>query len=177
VQICFDAGFPETWQSLADQGARLVLWPSAYNGGFPLEAYAYIHHFFVVSSVKSDSSRIIDPLGHVRKTTDERLNVIYEDLSLDFAVCHSDFNYSILERISAAYGDKVALRSHRDSAHFLLECMHESVSITKLMGEFNFEPTGLYHERHRKAYMELRNGRIPEPQTAAHGNRAQYAKE
>ncbi|HLK60154.1 MAG TPA: carbon-nitrogen hydrolase family protein, partial [Chthonomonadaceae bacterium] len=29
IQICFDAGFPETWAALAQQGAQMVFWPSA----------------------------------------------------------------------------------------------------------------------------------------------------
>ncbi|MBN1579513.1 MAG: carbon-nitrogen hydrolase family protein [Anaerolineae bacterium] len=177
IQICFDAGFPESWQALADQGARLVLWPSAYNGGFPLQVYAYLHHFYVVSSARTDSSRIIDPLGQIRLKTDQRLNVIYDDINLDFCVCHWDFNYSIPDRIMEKYGERVEIRSDRDSAHFMIEPKDKTVTIAQLEQEFGFESTFVYHRRYREAYPMLREGRTPAPQVAAHGVRPPYAKE
>ena len=176
VQICYDVGFLESWQSLADQGAELVLWPSAYNGGFPLEAYAYLHHFYVVTSVRTDASRIIDPMGVVLAKTDSRLNVLYRDLSLDYVVSHWDFNYSIPESIIDAYGDRVSIRSDRDSGHFIVESKDETLKVAELMSEFGFESTGLYHERHRNAYRDLRNGRAAQPQQAAHAKRSQFSK-
>ena len=81
IQICFDAGFPETWQALADKGAQIVFWPSAYNGGFPLQVYAYLHHYYVISSVRTDKSRIIDPLGGILAETDDVTSVIYRDIN------------------------------------------------------------------------------------------------
>lgn len=176
VQICYDAGFPETWHSLAEQGARLVAWPSAYNGGFALRAYAYLHHYFVVSSVRTDGSRIIDPLGTVRARTDQRLTTVWADIGLDYAVCHWDFNYSIPERLVAEYGDRVAVTSNRDSAHFLLETRSEGLSIADLSRQFGFEDTATYHERHRRAYAALREGRAAEPQQPLHAERSQYTK-
>ena len=176
IQICFDAGFPESWQALADKGARLIFWPAAYNGGFPLQVYAYLHHVYVVSSVRTDSSRIIDPLGRILATTDQRLNVITRDINLDFCVCHYDFNYGIPEQIMHRYGDRVAIRSDRDSAHFLVEPRDDAITVAQLQQEFGFESTFVYHQRHRDAYPLLREGKTPPPQIAAHAKRPQYAK-
>ena len=176
IQICYDAGFPESWQCLADKGARLVFWPSAYNGGFPLQVYAYLHHFYVVSSVRTDSSRIIDPLGQILHRTDERHNVIYRDINLDYCVCHYDFNHSIGDEIMAAFGDRVDVRSDRDSGHFLIEPRDDGVTIAALQERFGFEPTAQYHQRHRAAYAVMRAGREPSSQQAAHGDRPMHAK-
>jgi predicted amidohydrolase len=176
VQICFDAGFPESWQALADRGARAIFWPSAYNGGFPLQVYAYLHHVYVVSAVERDSSRIVDPLGQILAATDPHVNVIARDLNLDFCVCHYDFNYSIPDRIMAAYGDRVRIRSDFDSGHFLVEPADDVVTVAQLQSEFGFEGTSCYHQRHREAYALLREGKTPSPQRAHHGDRPQYAK-
>lgn len=176
VQICFDAGFPESWQALADQGARLVFWPSAYNGGFPLQVYAYLHHFYVVSSVRSDSSRIVDPLGRILHQTDQRFNVIYRDINLDYCVSHWDFNYSIPDRIMARYGDRIEIRSDRNSAHFLVEPRDDGITVAQLQQEFGFESSTQYHQRHRESYATLRAGQTPAPQTAQHGDRPQYGR-
>ncbi len=176
IQICFDAGFPETWQTLADKGARLIFWPSAYNGGFPLQVYAYLHHVYVVSSVETNSSRIVDPLGRILAATDPHVNVITRDINLDFCVCHWDFNYSIADQIMATYGDRVIIRSDHDSGHFLVEPADDALTIAQLQREFGFEGTFQYHQRHRDAYALLREGKTPPPQIALHGNHPQYAK-
>ncbi|MBN2389649.1 MAG: carbon-nitrogen hydrolase family protein [Anaerolineae bacterium] len=176
LQICFDAGFPESWQTLADKGARLIFWPSAYNGGFPLQVYAYLHHIYVVSAVRTNSSRIIDPLGQILATTESRINVIVRDINLDFCVCHYDFNYSIPDLIMAKYGDRVTIRSDHDSGHFLIEPNDDAITIAKVQQEFGFESTFQYHQRHRDAYEILREGKTPSPQTALHGDRPEYAK-
>jgi beta-ureidopropionase len=177
IQICYDAGFPETWQRLADKGASLVFWPSAYNGGFPLQVYAYLHHYYVVSSVRTDISRIVDPLGQILHRTDERLNVIYRDINLDYCVCHYDFNYSVGDEIMAAYGARVEIRSDRDSAHFLVEPRDDALTVADLQREFGFEPTAQYHQRHRDAYVHLRAGHAAPAQHAAHSDRPMYAKQ
>ena len=176
IQICFDAGFPETWQALADKGAQIVFWPSAYNGGFPLQVYAYLHHYYVISSVRTDKSRFVDPLGRILAETNDLTGVVCRDLNTDYAVCHYDYNYTIPDRIMAAYPGKVAIRTDRDSAHFMLEPVDDELTIAQLQAEFGFESTFTYHQRHRDAFAQMAEGRDPAPQKAAHSDRSQYSK-
>lgn len=177
VQICFDLGFEENWRALADAGAQMVLWPSAYDGGFPLRAFAYIHHYWVVSSVRRGRSRIIDPLGGVVAETADAEPVAIRDVNLDFVVYHGDWNRTVRARIEAAYGDRVALTCHDPGAsHVLVEPRDPSVTCAGLQREFGFESTKQYHDRHRAALAELRAGRRPQPQSAAHGDRPQYGE-
>jgi len=177
IQICFDAGFPETWEQLAQKGARMVFWPSAYNGGFPLQVYAYLHHYYVVSSVRSDKSRIIDPCGRILAETDRHVNVIYRDVNLDYIVSHYDFNYSIPDRILKAYPGRVNIRSYIDDGHFVVEPIDDTLTTAQLQNEFGFESTFQYHQRHRDAFKLIHQGKQPPAQKAAHGERPQYAKE
>jgi predicted amidohydrolase len=177
IQICFDVGFPESWAELARQGARLVFWPSAYNGGRPLEVYAALHRCYVVTSVRTDRSRIIDPCGTVLDQTDRQVNVIVRDINLDFAVCHYDFNYSIPDRIQAAYPGRVAIRSHPDDGLFLVEPTDPALTVENLQAEFGFEAAEQYFQRHREAYAAICRGEGTYPQQAAHGDRPMYAKE
>ncbi len=176
IQICFDICFPEGWSELAKKGAKLVFWPSAYNGGFALQAYAYVHHYYVVSSVRSDRSMIIDPCGRILAETDWFVNVIYYDINLDYVVCHYDFNYSIPDEILKKYGDRVRVRSYRDDDLFLVEPMDEKITTEALMHEFGFESLEQYAQRHRVAYKYIHRGLAPPPQKAAHGDRPQYRK-
>jgi hypothetical protein len=176
IQICFDAGFPESWEELQRRGAKMVFWTSAYNGGFPLQAYAYLHHYYVITSVRSDKSRIIDPCGIILTETDPHVNVIFHDINLDFMVAHYDFNYSIPDRIMKAYPGRVEIRSHIDDGHFIVEPIDDSLTMDQLQREFGLESTFQYHQRHRDAFQRIHRRKPPLAQKAAHGDRPQYAK-
>ena len=176
IQICFDIGFPEGWERLSQKGAKMVFWPSAYNGGFPLQVYAYLHQYYVVSSVRSDKSRIIDPCGGILVETDRHVNIIYRDINPDFVISHYDFNYSIPDEIMNAYPGRVEIRSYPDDAHFLVEPIDDALTTEQLQHEFGFEPMFQYHQRHREAFQLIRQGKPPLTQKAAHGNRPQYSK-
>ena len=51
------------------EGADIVAWIAAYEGGFRLQAYACLHDFVVVSAVQSYTGRIIDRSGKVLAAT------------------------------------------------------------------------------------------------------------
>lgn len=176
IQICFDAGFPETWDALARQGVKAVFWPSAYEGGLVLQAYASLYHYYVITSVNLAHSRIIDPCGRVVAQTDGRVNFVVQDINLDFVVSHYDFNWGIPERIMDAYPGQVKITSYREDAHFIVEPTDPALTTKQLQAEFGFESASQYHQRHRDAHAALRAGKQPTPQKAAHGKRGQYSK-
>jgi len=175
IQICFDIGFPENWQTLADKGARLIVWPSAYDGGFPLQVYAYLHHVWVVTSTRSPRSRIVDPCGEIVAEVAPPERIVSRAVNLDTIVSHLDWNMSIPAEITAKYGDRVDVRQWvPGSSHFVVEPLDPAIRTEDLQKEFGFEPSSLYHERHRRCYARIRAGKRPEPQEALHGNRPQW---
>ena len=175
IQICFDIGFAENWRALADQGAKLVLWPSAYDGGFPLRVHAYRHHYWVVSSTRSGRSRIVDPCGEILNETTAASPVVVRDVNLDYVVSHLDWNMGVADRIRAKYGDRVEIRQwDPGSAHFVVEPRDPALTCAQLQEEFGFESTAQYHERHRRAYRQIGRGEPAPPQEARHGDRPQY---
>jgi len=176
VQICFDSGFPEDWEELARRDVRLVLWPSAYNGGGRLRHFAALHHYYVVTAVSTDNARIIDPCGTVLAETNGQVSVAVQDISLDFAVCHYDFNYSIPDRLLAAYPGRVEVRTHWDDAVSLVEPTDPTLTVAQMQADLGFESWRQYYDRHRATYAAIARGATPEPQAAAHGRRPAYAK-
>ena len=176
VRICFDVGFADDWRMLAEQNVRLVFWPSAYHGGTPLAAYAALHRYYVVTSVRTDRSRIVDPCGTLLCATDRLANVVWRDLNLDFAVCHYDFNLGIPDRLLADLGGRVEVRSHPDDGLFLVEPTDPALTTEALRAQYGFEEIRPYLDRHRAAYAALNEGRMPAPQCAAHGDRPMYSK-
>jgi predicted amidohydrolase len=176
VQICFDLCFPDAWAELARQGARLVVWPSAYNGGFPLRALAALHHYYVISAVGTERAKIIDPCGTVLAETQGLTNVVWRDVNLDFAVCHTDFNYAIPDRILATYGDRVEVRMHQDEGYFLVEPRDPAITTDHLRQTLGFIDRADYFARHRAAYACLQHHGTAAPQVPPHGARSQYSK-
>jgi len=175
IQICFDIAFPESWAELARKGARMVFWPSAYNGGFPLQAYAYLYGYYIVSSVRSDSARIIDPLGNILVQTSEFVNIVTREINLDFCVVYDDFNWNIPREIMDNYAGRVDIRANQDDGYFLLEPTDNTLTIAHLQQELGFESYAQCRQRHRDAYARFRQGKPLIPQEAAHGNRPSYA--
>jgi hypothetical protein len=135
-----------------------------------------MHTYYVVTSVRTDRSRILDPFGTTLAETDRLLNVAVRDINLDYAVCHYDFNFSIPDRILARYGARVEIRSHEDDGLFLVEPTDSTLTIAQLCDEFEFEAVQRYYDRHRDAYAVTRSGNIPTPHSAAHGDRPMYGK-
>ncbi len=175
-QICFDLGFPRTWQQLADGGAELVFWPSAYDGGFPLRVFACLHHYYVVSAVRSTHSRIINPMGEVLEHTGRHLSVASRVIDLDYMVCHYDFHTGVPEDMIAGHGSDVSVRSYGEEGHFIVESNSGEVPLSKLVEDFGLEPAQKYHARHLPAYEALLAGKKPEPQLTPYRDRAPYEK-
>jgi hypothetical protein len=155
----------------------MIVWSSAYDGGFPLQAYAYLHHFWVVTSTRSQRSRIVDPCGEILAETSPTAPTISRPCNMDFVVSHLDWNMAIPEKIKAKYGKRVDVRQWvPGSSHFIVEPMEAGIKTEDLQKELRFEATALYHERHRRAYPSLRAGKRPESQKALHGSRPQWGK-
>jgi predicted amidohydrolase len=176
VQICFDIGFPETWQDLADGGAELVFWPSAYDGGFPLRAYAYLHSYYVVSSVRTVRSRIIDPLGEVLECTGRRMQVASQRIDLDYMVCHSDFHWQMAAEMTRTHGADVYTRTLDEEGRFLVASDRDDLELSALAQEWGLGSNRDYHDRHRRAYTSLRQGKEAEPQIPPYAGREPYTR-
>ena len=93
MAICFDCRFPEVWQRLADNNAQLVLFSSAYSGGRSLEAYATLHHYYIVSSIRNGECQAFDITGE--QLLNERKVVSRITLDLDRRIFHDNdcYNY------------------------------------------------------------------------------------
>jgi predicted amidohydrolase len=110
VALCFDINFPEVWRSLADQGAELVVWPSAYSAGTSLQAHALNHHFYVVSSTSTRDCTVYDITGELilyQKSKD--INVTHVTLDLDRGIYHNDLNIPKRDKLLREHPDEVEL--------------------------------------------------------------------
>ncbi len=94
---CFDANYDELWADAEHKGAELVLWPSAYGGGMPLNGYAMIHNYYIAAVGQGN---MIDVFG---KTIDNaespRKDLFTATLDLDLTIVHKDFTGEKVDKL------------------------------------------------------------------------------
>jgi predicted amidohydrolase len=91
VAICFDIDFPEVWHQLANQGAELVIWPSAYSGGNALKAHALQYHYYIVTATQAPDCTVFDITGdEILYQKSDGINVSRITLDLDRGVYDRD---------------------------------------------------------------------------------------
>jgi len=165
VLICFDSQWPKEWARLAELGAEIVFWVSAYDGGFHLRAYAWDNHYYVVSAVKSQHAAIIDMTGAVLGETQPPQAVLGREINLERKAFHMDFNYSQVPAIKQKYGRDVTVQPHHKEGLMTVESNRPGLTIKQLMAEFDLEPIPDYVARHDRAEVLTRAGRAAEPQS------------
>ena len=178
---CFDAKFPEVFQRLRDKGAELVVWPSAYSGFTELQAFALLHHYYIVTSTLTGDSILYNITGAI--ASDQRgtggVTVARFTVDMDRMIYHYNFN---LEQACTASGRALCRRRALDAdmpreEWFVLRARRPGVSARALGREYGLEELRAYQDRSRTG-VDAHRGfsftgsvrRLPGPEgTAARG--------
>jgi len=150
--ICFDANFPEVWQVLKEEGAELVLWPSAYSAGTQLQAYALLHHYYIVTSTYTGDCQVYDITGkRILDEKNDNITVARITLDLDRGIYHDNFNNDKLNRLLEAHGEEVEKELYMPrEAWFVLRAIKPGVSARLLAEKFGMEELTDYQNRSRR---------------------------
>jgi predicted amidohydrolase len=158
LAICFDVNFPEVWKSLADQGAELVVWPSAYSAGSTLQAHALTHHFYIVTSTWTRDCIVYDITGEqilYQKSKD--INVTHVTLDLDRGIYHQNFNIPKREKLLKERGEEVQQEQMLDREQwFVLRARRPGVSARELARQYGLEELRDYISRSRREIDAMR---------------------
>lgn len=159
MAICFDANFPEVWKRLAQQGAELVLWPSAYSAGMSLQAHAINHHYYIVTSTLLGDCIVYDISGqeiHYSKTSGG-INVSRITLDLDRSIFHENFNIAKRDALLKDYAGRVEqdLVMEREQ-WFTLRSLDPDISVQQLADAYGMEDLRSYKERSAKEIDRMR---------------------
>ncbi len=158
IAICFDIDFPEVWRRLADQGAELVIWPSAYSGGAALKAHAIQHHYYIVTATQAPDCTVYDITGeellHEKNPT---LNVSRITLDLDRGVYDRDAidgrekSTARREKFFKEHGDDVVEEKYMEREDwFVLRAKRPGVSSRDLAREYGLVEKAELVRRARK---------------------------
>ncbi|KPK83618.1 MAG: hypothetical protein AMS27_12360 [Bacteroides sp. SM23_62_1] len=159
IAICFDANFPEIWQALREKGAEVIFWPSAYSAGSQLQAYALLHHYYIVTSTYSKDCQVYDITG--QRILDEKSDEITTariTLDLDRGIYHENFNMGKLDKLLKMHGMEVEKELNMPREEwFVLRAKKPGVSARCLAKEFEMEELTDYQDRSRREINRKRN--------------------
>ncbi len=156
--ICFAMKFVEVGQRLAENGARLVFFPSMFIAGQRLLHWARDFGFYIVSSCPA-RSYIVDMAGRFLCETGREINQVSAGLvppiataviNMDREFFHLDYNQNKFPDIVKKYGPGVEIEIHYPEAHFTLASTMEDVTVEDIIEEFDLLPWRRYLAKARK---------------------------
>jgi beta-ureidopropionase len=147
LAICYDIGWPSHWAELARQGAEIVVWPSAYDGGFPLQSYAWQHRYFVVSSVLSSRAKVYDITGTVLAASCDWGPIAEATVDLEKELFHADSHEQKLVQIKNDLADRVSIVAFDEERYFTLESNDPEWPVSRVKSHYGLENFADYHAR------------------------------
>jgi predicted amidohydrolase len=152
MAICFDANFGEVWKQLADQGAELVIWPSAYSAGTTLQAQALMNHFYIVTSTWTRDCIVYDITGEeIHYSKDKNINIARVTLDLDRGIYHQNFNIDKRNKLLKEHANQVVQEKWMEREQwFVLKAIRPGMSARGLAKQYGMEELRDYIDRSRR---------------------------
>lgn len=129
LAICFDLNWRELWADMKANGADIVCWLSAYEGGFPLQAYAWLHGIIVVSAVQSYAGKIIDRTGRILAATSRWGRLASWDFDSGKRWLHTDGQGEAILAVQKAYGERVRVETFGEEHLFSIESRDPELAV------------------------------------------------
>jgi len=134
--ICFDANWHYDLKYQVNNGAKLLVFSSAYPAGKILNSISLLYQVFIVAGIWSLNSGIIDNTGRWLVKTDRFSYWVWSDINLERTVFHWDYQGDKVRKIIEKYKDGVKLETFGDEAIFTIEVVDRKISIEKIIKEF-----------------------------------------
>lgn len=157
IFTCFDANFDELWQEAERKGAEMVLWPSAYGGGMPLNGYAMIHNYCIVPV---GFGNMIDCFGRPAQPVEKPCeHLLITSFDLDVTIVHGDFNGQKVAKLLREHPgevEKVPDAAVTGEGWYVLRAVKPGVQVRELCKQYQIETLREYRHRSREQINERR---------------------
>src|SRR5215213_4284114 len=163
LAICYDIGWPDLWAQMKEQGAELVVWPSAYDGGLPLQAYAWTHSYYIVSTVLSEHSRVIDISGAVLASTSRWSRLTTTTIDLEKELLHIAPSLGQTEklfRLQEEMGGRVTMQGFTEENFVTLESNDPAWPVARIKQHYGLLNWQEYHAYATQVQEEHRPARV-----------------
>ena len=136
AQICFDIEWDDGWSRLQKAGADIVFWSSAFGGGRALNARAQVSKYFIVSSTRKGTSKIIDMTGADIAVTGQWKNWACAPVNLERVLVHTWPFYRHFKDIEAKYGQSIHITTFHEEEWSIIESRSPDLRVADVLKEF-----------------------------------------
>ena len=153
MAICFDVNWNALWEQMANQGAELVIWSSAYSAGRSLQARAIAFNYYVVSATWVPDCQVFDIDGerlvYDHENRSKGVNVTRVTLDLDRGIFHQDLNVpEKRDKLIKEHGDDIEQEKWLPmEGWFILKAKRPGVSVRSLARQYGLEDLRAYLNR------------------------------
>jgi len=151
IAICYDLNFDELRERYIALDPDIIVFPSAYHGGFVQSNWAYTCRAYFVSSISDRGafSQIRNPLGEIVASSTNYFNFIVADVNLDYELVHLDNNRIKLRELKKKYSNTVEIIDPGEVGAVLVSSENEQVRVDEMISEFKIEILDDYFQRSR----------------------------
>ncbi|MDF2721215.1 MAG: carbon-nitrogen hydrolase family protein [Paenibacillus sp.] len=138
--ICFDLNFNVLLEQYVRQKPDLIVFSSAYHGGLMQPYWAYACRAYFAGSVYAPNPcSIISPVGDIISESTNYYPYVTQQVNMDYAVIHLDYNMPRIEAMKQKYGPKVRVTDPGRLGSVLLTSETDELTVRDLIAEFEFE--------------------------------------
>lgn len=147
MQICADASWEESWRSLKNSGAEMVLFPSQGPYSYILQNHAWLNHYYIISATGEDAS-IIDITGDIVASDGEFARWVCAPVNLEKEFLHIWPQTLKFKDIQKKYGRKIRIKVLHQENWAVLESLDPAIKVKDILEEYDL-PT--YDEQMKNA--------------------------
>lgn len=137
IQICHDIQWLGGWEQLAEKGAEIVFWPSAFSGGKRINMRAWTNQYCVVSSTRKNTTKICDITGEEIATSGNWNSWgVCAAVNLEKAFIHSWPYSRKFPAIQKKYGRKINCYSLSEEEISIIEVLAPGLKVKDVLKEF-----------------------------------------
>ena len=138
-----------------------MCWISAYEGGLPLQAYAWMHQYAIVTSVWPYHARVIERTGKIVAQTSRWGRLAIHDLNFDKRLFHTDGQHQQVRSLHAIRRPHPP-RKFTEEHLFTLESLDPDLPVEQVIREFELVEYKSFLDRCAKVQAAAQP-RSPEP--------------
>ncbi len=137
--VCFDINFRQVIERNVELGARLIVFPTMFQGLALMRAWARLFRVYFLSAVSAPYSALVTPLGQTRVEPWCHGEVWQSVIDMDFEVVTTD-KMELFPELKLRYGGDVEIETIDLESAALISCRAPNTSVNDMLREFDIPP-------------------------------------